>query len=74
MRNDFSNPAAPPAIQGEQPTVTGRRDRSLPGAARESELIAAIRHTIEVLEQTKQNFKSQRLADLRRQLVKLLER
>jgi len=37
-------------------------------------LIVAIRHTIEVLEQTKQNFKSQRLADLRRQLVKLLER
>lgn len=43
------------------------------GGERESNLVGAIRHTITVLEQTKQNFKSQRLADLRRQLVNLLE-
>ena len=36
------------------------------------DLIAAIRHTVEVLEQTKQNFKCQRLGDLRRQLTELL--
>lgn len=37
------------------------------------DLVAAIRHTIEVLEQTKQNFKCQRLGDLRRQLTDLLD-
>jgi ActR/RegA family two-component response regulator len=37
------------------------------------DLIAAVRHTIDVLEQTKQNFKCQRLGDLRRQLTDLLD-
>ena len=37
------------------------------------DLIAAVRHTVEVLEQTKQNFKCQRLGDLRRQLTDLLD-
>lgn len=36
------------------------------------DLISALRHTIAVLEQTKQNFKSKPLADLRRQLEDLL--
>ncbi len=36
------------------------------------DLISALRHTITVLEQTKQNFKSKPLADLRRQLEDLL--
>lgn len=35
---------------------------------------AALRHTVEVLERTKQNFKSKDLADLRRQLEALLNR
>lgn len=35
---------------------------------------AALRHTVEVLERTKQNFKSKELADLRRQLESLLNR
>ncbi len=35
---------------------------------------AALRRTVEVLERTKQNFKSKDLADLRRQLEQLLER
>lgn len=34
---------------------------------------AALRHTIEVLERTKQNFKSKDLAELRRELEKLLQ-
>jgi len=37
------------------------------------DLIAAVRHTVQVLEQTKQNFKCQRLGDLRRQLTELFE-
>jgi len=37
------------------------------------DLVGAIRHTIEVLGQTKQNFKCQRLADLRRQLMELID-
>jgi len=35
---------------------------------------AALRHTVDVLERTKQNFKSKDLADLRRQLESLLKR
>lgn len=50
-----------------------RREARHPGGRREAELASAIRHAIGVLEQTKQNFKSQRLADLRRQLADLLE-
>ncbi len=38
------------------------------------EHVAAIRRTVDVLERTKQNFKSKELADLRYQLEKLLER
>jgi DNA-binding response OmpR family regulator len=57
----------------DQSITAWRRESGVPGSTKESDLIGAIRHTISVLEQTKQNFKSQRLADLRRQLVNLLE-
>jgi len=36
--------------------------------------VAALRHTVEVLERTRQNFKSKELADLRKQLEQLLQR
>jgi YesN/AraC family two-component response regulator len=36
--------------------------------------VAALRHTVDVLERTKQNFKSKELADLRKQLEALLAR
>jgi hypothetical protein len=38
------------------------------------EHVAALRHAVEVLERTRQNFKSKDLADLRRQLEHLLSR
>lgn len=38
------------------------------------EHVAALRHAVEVLERTRQNFKSKDLADLRRQLEQLLNR
>ena len=38
------------------------------------EHVAALRHAVEVLERTRQNFKSKDLADLRRQLEQLLIR
>src|SRR6478736_5428311 len=38
------------------------------------EHVAALRHAVEVLERTRQNFKSKELADLRRQLEQLLTR
>jgi len=38
------------------------------------EHVAALRHTVEVLERTRQNFKSKDLADLRRQLEQLIIR
>jgi len=38
------------------------------------EHVAALRHAVEVLERTRQNFKSKDLADLRRQLEQLLSR
>jgi hypothetical protein len=38
------------------------------------EHVAALRHAVEVLERTRQNFKSKDLADLRRQLEQLLTR
>jgi hypothetical protein len=38
------------------------------------EHVAALRHTVEVLERTRQNFKSKDLADLRRQLEGILSR
>jgi CheY-like chemotaxis protein len=41
---------------------------------RSVEHVAALRHTIEVLERTRQNFKSKDLADLRRQLEQVLAR
>ena len=41
---------------------------------RSVEHVAALRHTVEVLERTRQNFKSKDLADLRRQLEQLLAR
>jgi CheY-like chemotaxis protein len=41
---------------------------------REVDHVAALRHTVEVLERTRQNFKSKELADLRKQLEQLLAR
>lgn len=41
---------------------------------REVDHVAALRRTVEVLERTRQNFKSKDLADLRKQLEHLLER
>jgi CheY-like chemotaxis protein len=38
------------------------------------EHVAALRHAVDVLERTRQNFKSKELADLRRQLEQLLAR
>jgi DNA-binding NtrC family response regulator len=40
---------------------------------RELDMISALRHAVDVLEQTKQNFKSKPLADLRRRLEDMLE-
>lgn len=57
----------------DQSIAAWRREARHQDGRREAELAGAIRHTIGVLEQTKQNFKSQRLADLRRQLADLLE-
>lgn len=44
------------------------------GSLRSVEHVAALRHTVEVLERTRQNFKSKELADLRKQLEQLLAR
>lgn len=49
-------------------------ERSGQGGLAQAEHVAAIRRTVDVLERTKQNFKSKELADLRYQLEKLLER
>ncbi|MES1167998.1 MAG: hypothetical protein ABUL61_02390, partial [Oleiharenicola lentus] len=47
-------------------------DQRAAGRLRSVEHVAALRHTVEVLERTRQNFKSKDLADLRRQLEQLL--
>lgn len=44
------------------------------GSAKAAEQEAALRHTVDVLERTKQSFKSKELAELRRQLEELLNR
>ena len=44
------------------------------GSVGQIDHVAALRRTVDVLERTKQNFKSKDLADLRRQLQQLLER
>ncbi len=49
-------------------------DQRAAGRLRSVEHVAALRHTVEVLERTRQNFKSKDLADLRRQLEQLLAR
>ncbi len=49
-------------------------DRRANDRLREVDHVAALRHTVEVLERTRQNFKSKDLADLRRQLERLLAR
>ncbi|ATC63508.1 hypothetical protein CMV30_05805 [Nibricoccus aquaticus] len=54
--------------------ATAVSERSGGGGLAQVEHVAAIRRTVDVLERTKQNFKSKELADLRYQLEKLLER
>lgn len=54
--------------------ATQALDRRAAGHLREVDHVAALRHTVEVLERTRQNFKSKDLADLRRQLEQLLGR
>lgn len=54
--------------------ATQALDRRAAGQLREVDHVAALRHTVEVLERTRQNFKSKDLADLRRQLEHLLGR
>ncbi len=60
----------------EQATAVLERSGTTPAAATLVQIdhAAALRHTVEVLERTKQNFKSKDLADLRRQLEQLLNR
>lgn len=54
--------------------ATQALDRRAAGRLREVDHVAALRHTVEVLERTRQNFKSKDLAELRRQLESLLGR
>ena len=54
--------------------ATQALDRRAAGRLLEVDHVAALRHTVEVLERTRQNFKSKDLADLRRQLEQLLTR
>lgn len=54
--------------------ATQALDRRSADKLREVDHVAALRHTVEVLERTRQNFKSKDLADLRRQLEQLLGR
>lgn len=53
--------------------ATQALDRRAAGRLREVDHVAALRHTVEVLERTRQNFKSKDLADLRRRLEDLLD-
>ena len=52
--------------------ATQTLDRRAADRLRQVDHVAALRHTVEVLERTRQNFKSKDLADLRRQLEWLL--
>jgi len=52
--------------------ATQTLDRRAADRVREVDHVAALRRTVEVLERTRQNFKSKDLADLRRQLEQLL--
>ncbi len=54
--------------------ATQALDRRAAGHLRDVDHVAALRHTVEVLERTRQNFKSKELADLRRQIEQLLDR
>ena len=54
--------------------ATQSLDRRATDQLRQVDHVAALRHTVEVLERTRQNFKSKDLADLRRQLEQLLGR
>ena len=54
--------------------ATQSLDRRSADQLRQVDHVAALRHTVEVLERTRQNFKSKDLADLRRQLEQLLGR
>ena len=54
--------------------ATQALDRRATGQLKQVDHVAALRHTVEVLERTRQNFKSKDLADLRRQLEQLLGR
>jgi CheY-like chemotaxis protein len=54
--------------------ATQALDRRAADKLRQVDHVAALRHTVEVLERTRQNFKSKDLADLRRQLEQLLGR
>jgi len=58
----------------ERTTAAWQRDKDAPGDLEKLDLIGALRRTVEVLEQTKQNFKCKQLADLRRQLEVLLDK
>ena len=54
--------------------ATHALERRATGSLEHVDHVAALRRTVEVLERTKQNFKSKDLADLRRQLEQLLEK
>ncbi len=54
--------------------ATQSLDRRPAGGLREVDHVAALRRTVEVIERTRQNFKSKDLAELRRQIEQLLER
>ncbi len=54
--------------------ATQALERQAGGSLEQLDHLAALRHTVEVLERTKQNFKSKDLADLRRQLEELLRK
>ncbi len=52
--------------------ATQALDRRTGARSQQLDHIAALQHTVEVLERTRQNFKSKELADLRKQLEQLL--
>jgi CheY-like chemotaxis protein len=54
--------------------ATQALDRRTGARSQQLDHIAALQHTVEVLERTRQNFKSKELADLRKQLEQLLGR
>jgi DNA-binding response OmpR family regulator len=57
----------------ERTTIIWRSGSQSKGDLQQLDLIGALRRTVDVLEQTKQNFKSKQLADLRHQLEELLK-